>query len=117
MSRRFSTPDLCSPARLFSVLACLPLAALGADNALHLEPIVVTATSTVRQLNDAPASVTVITHEELTLRPVQDLEDALRGTPGLQFTGIGMTRRGVSIRGMGSEHTLVLVNGQGCMPR
>lgn len=112
MSRRFSTPDLCSPARLFSVLACLPLAALGADNALHLEPTVVTATSTVRQLNDAPASVTVITHDELTLRPVQDLEDALRGTPGLQFTGIGMTRRGVSIRGMGSEHTLVLVNGQ-----
>ncbi|MFL9812660.1 TonB-dependent receptor [Stutzerimonas sp. VN223-3] len=99
-------------AQIFSTFALLPFAALGADGALDLEPTVITATSTVRQLSDAPASVTVISREALSMRPVQDLEDALRGTPGLQFTGIGMTRRGVSIRGMSSEHTLVLVNGQ-----
>jgi len=97
---------------MIAALALLPLSALGAAERINLEPTVVTATSTERQLNDAPASVTVISREELALRPVQDLEDALRGTPGLQFTGIGMARRGVSIRGMGSEHTLILVNGQ-----
>jgi outer membrane receptor for ferrienterochelin and colicins len=102
----------CLPARIISALALLPLTALGAEEALHLEPTVITATSTEYQLSDAPASVTIITREQLSLRPVQDLEDALRGTPSLQFTGIGMTRRGVSIRGMESEHTLILVNGQ-----
>ena len=112
MSRKTRLLTVRTPARLVSALALLPLTALGADQPLNLEPTVITATSTARQLSDAPASVTVITHEELSMRPVQDLEDALRGTPGLQFTGIGMTRRGVSIRGMGSEHTLVLMNGQ-----
>ncbi|TLX54907.1 TonB-dependent receptor [Stutzerimonas nosocomialis] len=101
-----------TPARLLSALALLPLGALGFEKVLDLEPTVVTATATARQLGDAPASVTVISREDLSMRPVQDLEDALRGTPGLQFTGVGMTRRGVSIRGMDSEHTLVLVNGQ-----
>ena len=96
---------------LLSTFLLLPLTAL-AEQAVKLEPTVITATSTARQLSDAPASVTVITRSDLSMRPVQDLEDALRGTPGLQFTGIGMTRRGVSIRGMSSEHTLVLVNGQ-----
>ncbi|MHB0764502.1 TonB-dependent receptor domain-containing protein [Stutzerimonas sp. NM35] len=112
MSRCTRLHVLPKPARMITALALLPLSALGAAERINLEPTVVTATSTERQLNDAPASVTVISREELALRPVQDLEDALRGTPGLQFTGIGMARRGVSIRGMGSEHTLILVNGQ-----
>ncbi|HBZ98895.1 MAG TPA: TonB-dependent receptor, partial [Pseudomonas sp.] len=111
MSRRNRLSNACHRARLIPAFALLPLSAF-ADQALHLEPTVVTATSTVRQLGDAPASVSVISREELALRPVQDLEDALRGTAGLQFTGVGMTRRGVSIRGMGSEHTLVLIDGQ-----
>src|SRR5690606_25566701 len=112
MSRSTALRAASSPVRLFSALACLPLTALGAEHTLNLNPTVVTATATARPLNDAPASVTVITAEELNRRPVQDLEDALRGTPGLQFTGVGMTRRGISIRGMGSEHTLILVDGQ-----
>ncbi|WP_404441024.1 TonB-dependent receptor domain-containing protein [Stutzerimonas chloritidismutans] len=112
MSRRTRLSVACHSARIISTLALVPLAALRAEQTLNLEPTVVTATSTVRQLHDAPASVTIITREALALRPVQDLEDALRGTAGLQFTGVGMTRRGVSIRGMGSDHTQVLVNGQ-----
>lgn len=95
----------------WSVLVLLPCMA-EAQEPLIMQPVVVTATSTERQLRDAPASMTLISRAELERRPVQDLEDALRGTPGLQFTGIGMTRRGISIRGMGSDHTLVLVNGQ-----
>ena len=97
---------------ILPALAMLPLVGMAATQPLDLEPTVITATSTLRQLSDAPASVTVISRDDLSMRPVQDLEDALRGTPGLQFTGIGLTRRGVSIRGMGSEHTLVLVDGQ-----
>ena len=112
MLRSFRLRSARTPVRLLPTLALLPLMGMAAEQTLDLEPTVITATSTIRQLSDAPASITVITRDELSMRPVQDLEDALRGTPGLQFTGVGMTRRGVSIRGMGSEHTLVLVNGQ-----
>nr|WP_244230053.1 TonB-dependent receptor [Pseudomonas khazarica] len=81
-----------------------------------LEPTVVSATSTKRALKDVPASVAVITAEDLSRRPVRDLKDALRGSEGLQFNGIGMSRRGISIRGMSSEHTLVLIDGKRISP-
>lgn len=105
-----------SPSSRFSLL---PLAAMltslslpVAADVLNLQSRVVTATATERSLQDAPASITVISREDIASRPVQDLEDVLRGTPGLQFNGIGFGRRGISIRGMGEEQTLILVNGQ-----
>lgn len=81
------------------------------EGSTALEPIVVTATSSERFLRDAPASVTVVTGEELRERPVRDLAEAIDGTPGVQLTGIGLGRRGISIRGMLPEQTLVLVDG------
>ncbi|WP_162125674.1 TonB-dependent receptor domain-containing protein [Pseudoxanthomonas wuyuanensis] len=80
--------------------------------ATDFSTIVVTATATERNLADAPASMTVITREELQQRSILDLSDALRGTPGVTLSGVGMTRRGIRIRGMDSEYTLVLVNGR-----
>lgn len=76
-----------------------------------LDPIVITATSGERFLQDAPASVTVVSGEELRERPVRDLAGAIEGTPGVQLTGIGLGRRGISIRGMLTDHSLVLVDG------
>ncbi len=78
----------------------------------RLPDVVVTATSTQRTTTDAPASVTVIDREELVRRPVQDLTDVLRDVPGVTLNGAGLTRRGVSIRGMPSEHTLFLLDGR-----
>lgn len=83
---------------------------VGLDTTL-LDPIVITATSGERFLEDAPASVTVVTGEELRERPVQDLASAIEGTPGVQLTGIGLGRRGISIRGMQPDHSLILVDG------
>ncbi|MDO3444956.1 TonB-dependent receptor [Agrobacterium sp. V1] len=76
-----------------------------------LDPIVVTTTSGKRFLQDAPASVTVVTGEELRERPVHDLAAAVEGTPGVQITGVGLGRKGISIRGMLPDQTLVLVDG------
>lgn len=90
----------------------LLLSGISEARVLDLDSTVITATSTERSLKDTPASVTVITREDLATRPVQDLVDALRGTPGLQFSGIGLGRRGISVRGMDAKHTLFLVNGQ-----
>jgi len=99
---------------LLAASICLPVAAPAqtADKSpTLLEQIVVTATSGERFLKDAPASVTVVTGDELRERPVRDLAGAIDGTPGVQLTGIGLGRRGISIRGMQTDHSLVLVDG------
>lgn len=77
-----------------------------------LPQIVVTATASERDITDAPASVTVVEGEELRRRPINDLADAVRGSVGIDLDSVGLGRRGISIRGMNSEHTLVLVDGQ-----
>ncbi|VTQ00714.1 putative TonB-dependent receptor [Pseudomonas aeruginosa] len=108
-----SSPHRLPPLRLARAvpfLYLLPCLALAAP--VDLEPTVVSATTTERKLRDAPASVSLITAEDLRRRPVRDLQEALRGSESLQFNGVGMSRRGISVRGMSSEHTLVLVDGQ-----
>ncbi len=77
-----------------------------------LSPVVVTATATERDLADAPASVTVIDGETLRRKPMLDLADAVRDTVGVGLESTGLGRRGISIRGMSSEHTLMLIDGQ-----
>ena len=78
----------------------------------ELDDVVVTATATRRTLQDAPATISVVTRDDLLRRPVQDLTDVLRDVPGVTINGAGLTRRGVSVRGMPSEHTLFLVDGR-----
>ncbi len=101
--------------------ACLAVASLAlpvhaattADgDAVDLDTIVVTASAHETRLRDAPAFVDVITREDLQSRPVLDLADALRGSPGVSLSGVGFSRRGIRIRGMDSEYTLVLVDGK-----
>ncbi|WP_216186065.1 TonB-dependent receptor plug domain-containing protein [Verticiella alkaliphila] len=78
-----------------------------------LAPVVVTATTREREVADAPASVSVVDGETLRQRPVLDLADAVGDTVGVDLDGsVGLGRRGISIRGMDPEHTLVLVDGQ-----
>lgn len=82
------------------------------EAAMTLAPVVVTATTTARSEADAPASVAVINGESLRRRPVNDLADAVRNSVGIHLDSVGLGRRGISIRGMSSEHTLMLIDGQ-----
>jgi outer membrane receptor for ferrienterochelin and colicins len=82
------------------------------DAAASGTEVVVTATRTERQIADAPATMSVVTGTELRRRPVQDLAEALENEPGIVINGVGMTRRGISIRGMSNEHLLTLVDGR-----
>lgn len=77
-----------------------------------LSPVVVTATASERELANTPASVSVIDGEALRQRPVLDLADAVKGSVGVSLESRGLGRRGISIRGMSSEHTLTLIDGQ-----
>ncbi|THT98752.1 TonB-dependent receptor [Lampropedia puyangensis] len=82
------------------------------ESAPLLDELVVTATATETTLEETPASVAIVKRDDLVKRPVQDLADAVQGLPGVHVGGVGLTRRGISIRGMGSDYTLTLVNGQ-----
>ncbi|WP_312706319.1 TonB-dependent receptor [Stenotrophomonas sp.] len=87
-------------------------AAAGAPQTL--DTVVVTASGFEQKITDAPASISVITQEELTTRPYMTLLDAVRDLEGVD---VGETRdktgQGtISMRGMGSDYTLILVNGR-----
>ncbi|EHC55617.1 Colicin I receptor precursor [Salmonella enterica subsp. enterica serovar Inverness str. R8-3668] len=74
--------------------------------------MVVTASAIEQNLKDAPASISVITQQDLQRRPVQNLKDVLKEVPGVQLTNEGDNRKGVSIRGLDSSYTLILIDGK-----
>ena len=79
-----------------------------------LPEFVVSATRWKANVNTLPSSVTVITADELSTGKDGTLATALEGVPGLflkSYGGPGSVAT-TSIRGMGAEHTLVLVDGQ-----
>ncbi|PBI79584.1 catecholate siderophore receptor CirA [Rahnella victoriana] len=76
------------------------------------DQMVVTASAIEQNLKDAPASISVITREDLQKKPVQNLKDVLKDVPGVQITNESDNRQGVSIRGLGSGYTLILVDGK-----
>lgn len=95
--------------------ATISIASAGGPVPVHddVTRLVITASRTEHDSLDAPATVTVITREELERRPVQDILDALRGSSGLSFHGRQVGgRRVLSLRGMESRHSLFLIDGQ-----
>lgn len=103
-------------------LTALVLAALGwpaqAENAYSELPttLVTSAAASGYGLDpaSAPASISVITREELEGRSYRDITDVLQRLPGV-FVDEGPSGKGgtgeVSIRGMDSKYTLILVDG------
>ncbi|WP_374381164.1 TonB-dependent receptor plug domain-containing protein [Pseudomonas fluvialis] len=79
----------------------------------ELNPLVVTASRSEHSLADAPASVSVITAEQIKARGAGNLLEALRGVPGLNLNGRQVGgRKTLSIRGAEDRHTLVLIDGR-----
>lgn len=76
-----------------------------------METMVVTARGSEQMLKDAPASISVIDRSQISKRFYRDLTDALTDAPGVIVTG-GGDRQDISVRGMGSDYTLILVDGQ-----
>ncbi|OEE41505.1 ligand-gated channel protein [Vibrio ordalii] len=94
-------------------------AALGLFTSSHVfaeeiqsyEKLVVTAAGFEQTQAQAPASISVITREELQSRYYRDVTDALRSVPGVLVTG-GGDKTDISLRGMSSNYTLMLVDGK-----
>ncbi|MDN3553724.1 ligand-gated channel protein [Halomonas almeriensis] len=77
----------------------------------QLNDVVVTAAGYEQQTKSAPASISVITREDLEGHAYRDVTDALRKVPGVTITG-GGSSKDISIRGMGAKYTLMLVDGK-----
>ena len=99
----------------------LALAASGAvhaqgaqDGVTHqLDSVVVTASGFEQQIKEAPASISVITREELETKPFHNLADAVADVEGVTVERGGKAGgMNISIRGLPSDYTLVLVDGK-----
>lgn len=87
-----------------------------ASDSVLLEPVTITASGTEKTIIDAPASISVITSEQLAKRAFRDLSDALTEIEGVNIVGsagqAGGGGRDISIRGMPAGYTLILVDGK-----
>jgi len=107
-------------ALLLGLLAASPAAAQAPDDATRLEPVVVTVTRMEQKAGDAPASVTVLTRDDIHQSASQTVDDLLRQVPGFSLFRRSSslvthpTTQGLSLRGIGPSGTsraLVLVDG------
>ncbi|WP_423177687.1 MULTISPECIES: TonB-dependent receptor domain-containing protein [unclassified Stenotrophomonas] len=102
-----------------AVLAAMTAPALAHGDASGapqtLDKVVVTASGFEQKVVDAPASISVVSREELSKRPYTNLVDALRDVEGIDV-GLEATdkngRATISMRGLPSEYTLVLIDGR-----
>ncbi|GGZ92464.1 TonB-dependent receptor [Ignatzschineria ureiclastica] len=78
---------------------------------IDLSKVVVTAGGFAQAVKDAPASISVVTQEEIAQAPFRDVTDAIADIPGVVITG-GGANADISIRGMGSQYTLMMVDGK-----
>lgn len=82
-----------------------------ANNSANTDTMVVTASGFAQQIKEAPATISVITSEEISNKPYRDVTDALKDIPGVTITG-GGDSTDISIRGMDSKYTMILVDGK-----
>ncbi|MBN9479562.1 MAG: TonB-dependent receptor [Bordetella sp.] len=80
--------------------------------ATQVSDVVVTAAGREQQVKDAPASISVITREVLEQSPYRQVTDVLLDIPGVTVTPGEGNSRDISIRGLGSAYTLILVDGK-----
>lgn len=104
--------------RLTPALAALPLGVASAQatggDTIRLNPLVISASGFEQDVKEAPASISVITREELEEKRVSNVAEALRDVEGVDV-GAPTGKTGgmnISIRGMPSEYTLILIDGR-----
>ncbi|MDC8757579.1 TonB-dependent receptor domain-containing protein [Janthinobacterium fluminis] len=82
-------------------------------DAAPLPVVVVTASGAALDIHDAPASISVISREEIERQPVYDLATLLRRIPGVSG---GNSPTGdqskIKLRGLPDKYTLILVDGK-----
>src|SRR5690606_15164604 len=85
-----------------------------AQDALVLGDTVVSAAGYEQKITDAPASISVVSGEELQKKRYSNLAQALEDVEGIDVRqGTGKTGGlNISIRGLPSDYTLILIDGR-----
>ncbi|THF56871.1 TonB-dependent receptor domain-containing protein [Pseudothauera rhizosphaerae] len=111
-SSRAGTPAL-RPC-VAALLVAFSASALAQEAERQLGEVVVSAAGFEQKITDAPASISVVTQEELTRKPYTTLIDAIRDLEGVDVgeTSDKTGQKTISMRGMGSDYTLILVDGK-----
>ena len=71
--------------------------------------MVVTATKTLKELKETPASVDVVTAQDIQERDVKSVPEALQQLPGVYMSQVA--QGGIQIRGFESDNILILLDG------
>ncbi|MNY96230.1 Colicin I receptor precursor [compost metagenome] len=81
--------------------------------ATQLQTIVVSASGSEVNVKDAPASISVITSEEIQRQPFNSLAEVLSDLPGVTggYSNAGAGSK-ITFRGMPDKYTLILVDGK-----
>jgi len=88
-------------------------AAADASSAKQMDTVVVTATGAQQWIKDAPASISVITREEIERKPVTSIGRLLSTVPGV--TGgyaLSGTQSKIRLRGLPEQYTRILIDGR-----
>ncbi|AWH26791.1 TonB-dependent receptor [Stenotrophomonas sp. YAU14D1_LEIMI4_1] len=88
-------------------------ASADASSARQLDTVVVTATGAQQWIKDAPASISVITREEIERKPVSSIGQLLSTVPGV--TGgyaLSGAQSKIRLRGLPEQYTLILIDGR-----
>ncbi len=111
---RIKRLPLCVATALGSLFVATPALSDTRAAVQELDTVVVTASGFEQEIKQAPASISVVTRDQLEEKSFVDLADALRDIEGIDVRGAtGKTGNlNISIRGMPSEYTLVLIDGR-----
>jgi outer membrane receptor for ferrienterochelin and colicins len=80
---------------------------------VQLDTMVITASGTEINIKDAPASISVITSEDIQRQPFNSIAELLSDLPGVTggYSNVGAGSK-IAIRGMPDKYTLILVDGK-----
>lgn len=84
----------------------------GGDTQVKTKDVVVTATKTAAEVKAVPQAVEVIDSEDIQRMGANDVLTALSLANNLNLSKAGMTGNAVSLRGMSTNHTLILIDGR-----
>lgn len=84
------------------------------QNVNQLSTIVISAAGFEQDIKNAPASISVVTAEELKTKGITSIADALKEVPGVDVrNGQGKTGGlNIQMRGLNQSYTLILIDGQ-----
>ena len=97
----------------FSVLSVMSVLTYANEEIGKLPTIVISASSQAVDIKEAPASISVITSEDIEKQPVGSLAELLSKVPGVTG-GISPSGDGskIKLRGLPDNYTLILVDGK-----